>query len=696
MVTKPKTSLLARTRNLGIMAHIDAGKTTTTERILYYTGVSHKIGEVDEGTTQMDYMVQEQERGITITTAATTCFWKDHRINILDTPGHVDFTIEVERSLRVLDGAVAVFCAYGGVEPQSETVWRQADHYQVPRLAFVNKMDRMGADYFAVIDEIRERLLANPVPIQIPIGKEGEYRGQVDLVGMKALIFDDESLGAKYEVAPIPDDLLQEAQQYRTNLLEAVAEFDDDLMTAYLDGQEIDEEQLHRAIREATLAFKIVPVLNGSALKNKGVQPLLDAVVRYLPSPPDVPPIVGHDPKTLAEISRDADPDKPFSALAFKVLYDPYVGQLCFLRVYSGRAKLGESLQNTTKDRKERLGKILQMHANKREEIKEIQAGDIVAAVGLRWTTTGDTLCDAKAPIILEGLDFPDPVMHVAIEPKTQADQSKLEESLKSLAAEDPTFHHRIDAETGQTIISGMGELHLEIIADRLQRDFKVQANVGKPQVAYKETVGSSVEIEQEYERPVGEKRFYAKVSLTVAPGEPGSGLKFHSEVSGGKLPKQFAEAVERGVGEALTVGALAGYPVIDVDVTLNDAKVGELDSDEATFRAAANMAVNKALQQATPVLLEPLMNVEIVVPEEFLGDVIGDVNSRRGHIEGMNARGQFQLVHASVPLASMFGYSTDLRSMSQGRATYTMVFARYQAVPEQIRDQMITRLRGY
>ncbi len=691
-----KPSSLAKTRNIGIMAHIDAGKTTTTERILYYTGVSHKMGEVDEGTTQMDYMVQEQERGITITTAATTCHWKDHRINILDTPGHVDFTIEVERSLRVLDGAVAVFCGVGGVEPQSETVWRQADKFHVPKVAFVNKMDRTGAEFFRVVDEIRERLGANPVAIQIPIGAESTFAGVIDLIRMVAFVYDDSSLGSKFEETPVPEDLSQSARHYRNLMIEAVADVDDGIMTAYLEGQDIGEDQIRAALRKGALELRLVPVLCGSALKNKEEQPLLDAVCDYLPSPSDVPAIRGANPRNNKEEERHANGAEPFSALAFKLLHDPFVGQLCFLRIYSGKAAIGDSVLNVGKQKKERLSKILRMHANKREEIKEVQAGDIVAAVGLRVTTTGDTLCDPAHQILLEGLDFPEPVIHIAIEPKTQADQDKLTEALGRLAAEDPSFRVRTDAETGQTIISGMGELHLEIITDRLLRDFGVNANVGKPQVAYKETIGQTATIREEYVRQLGNRGMYALVDLTLEPGEPGSGFKFTNRVSKDRLPADFAEAVKAGVEDALSVGALAGYPVIDVAATLAGATVHEVDSDAPSFRAAANRAVNRGLREGDPQLLEPVMKVEVVVPEESVGDVIGDLNGRRGSIQGMHPRGSVQVIDGEVPLAAMFGYSTDLRSMTQGRATYTMQFARYLPVPVQVRDQIVTRLRGY
>jgi elongation factor G len=641
-------------------------------------------------------MVQEQERGITITTAATTCYWHDHRINILDTPGHVDFTIEVERALRVLDGAVAVFCGVGGVEPQSETVWRQADKFHVPKIAFVNKMDRTGAEFFRVVHEVRDRLGAVPVPIQIPIGAESAFTGVVDLIRMIAVTYDDSTLGAQYAEGPVPDDLLQTAKQYRNAMLEAAADLDDEIMTDYLEGREIDADRIRAALRKGTLALRVVPVLCGSAFRNKGVQPLLDAVVDFLPSPVDVPSVKGVNPRNEKEEDRHADPDEPFAALAFKLLHDPYVGQLCFLRVYSGRAKLGDSVLNVGKQKKERLSKLLRMHANKREELKDVQAGDIVAAVGLRVTTTGDTLCDPSHQVLLEGLDFPEPVIHIAIEPKTQADQDKLAEALGKLAAEDPSFRVHQDPETGQTIISGMGELHLEIIADRLQRDFNVNANVGKPQVAYKETVGTTATIVEEYVRQLGNRGVYAKVTLELSPGKPAAGLVFRNEVSASLLPREFAESVRAGVQDALSVGALAGYPVIDVNVALKDATVHEVESDAPAFRAAANRGINRGLHEADPVLLEPVMAVEVVVPEEYVGDVMGDMNGRRGMVQGMHARGNVQVIDAEVPLAAMFGYSTDLRSATQGRATYTMQFSRYLPVPTQVRDQIVTRLRGY
>jgi len=691
-----KATPLARIRNIGIMAHIDAGKTTTTERILYYTGVSHKMGEVHEGTAQMDYMVQEQERGITITTAATTCAWRECRINILDTPGHVDFTIEVERALRVLDGAIAVFCGVGGVEPQSETVWRQAEKFHVPKIAFVNKLDRVGSDFYRVIDEIRDKFGVKAVPIQLPIGSESSFTGVVDLIRMKAIIWDDSSLGSTFQELPVPDDLLQTAQEYRTELLEAIAEEDDELMAAYLDGGELGVEEIQKALRKGVISLAIVPVLAGAAFKNKGIQPLLDAVIDFLPSPMDIPPVKGVNPFNGKEEIRRPQVDEPFSALAFKVLHDPFVGQLCFLRVYSGKVSLGDSVLNVTRKKSERLSKLLQMHADKREEIKMAQAGNIIAVVGLRATSTGDTLTIKNRPLLLEGLKFPEPVIHIAIEPRTQADQDKLESAMEILAKEDPSFHVRQDGETGQTIISGMGELHLEIIADRMRRDFHVDANIGKPQVAYKESISRAMEIDEEYIRQAGNRGMYAKVKLLLEPADRGSGFSFESKLSAGKLPREFQEAFKAGILESLSVGGLAGYPVMDLKVTLIDAGYHEVDSDEASFRAVANLAMAKGLREAGPVLLEPFMSVEIVTPEDFLGDVIADTNSRRGAVRNMSIRANARVVETEAPLAEMFGYSTDLRSLTQGRATYTMHFAKYMATPAQITDRILTRLRGY
>ena len=679
----PRQVPLERTRNIGIMAHIDAGKTTTTERVLFYTGISYKIGEVHEGTAVMDWMVQEQERGITITSAATTCFWRDHRINIIDTPGHVDFTIEVERSLRVLDGAVAVFCGVGGVEPQSETVWRQADRYQVPRLAFVNKMDRVGADFGRVVGQIRERLQANPVPIQIPIGSEDEFRGVVDLVEMRAILWNDETLGAKYEVAEIPPDLRADADAAREGLLEAVADLDEGLMERYLGGEAIAPEDVRRALRQGTLAMKIVPVLCGTAFKNKGVQTLLDAVVDLLPAPTDVPPMHGIHPDTGAELVRQAKDDEPFTALAFKIMTDPYVGTLTFLRVYSGVLASGSYVYNSVKGKKERIGRLLKMHANKREEIKEVYAGDIAAAVGLRDTTTGDTLCEETKPVVLERMEFPDPVISIAIEPKTKADQEKLGGALARLASEDPSFRVSSDAETGQTLISGMGELHLEIIVDRLMREFKVDANVGKPQVAYRETIRKQVEQEAKFVRQTGGRGQYGHVVLQLSPQEPGGGFAFVDGTKGGVIPREYIPAIEKGVKEAMGSGVIAGYPVVDVKATVTFGSYHEVDSSEIAFKIAGSMAFKEGMVKASPVVLEPIMSLEVVTPDDFMGDVISDINRRRGRISGQEPRGNTQVISGQVPLAEMFGYATDLRSRTQGRATFTMQFSHYEAVPK-------------
>ena len=657
---------LERTRNIGIMAHIDAGKTTTTERILYYTGVNYKIGEVHEGAATMDWMVQEQERGITITSAATTCFWRDHRVNIIDTPGHVDFTIEVERSLRVLDGAVAVFCAVGGVEPQSETVWRQADKYGVPRVAFVNKMDRVGADFYRVIEEIRERLGANPVCLQIPYGKEDTFRGVIDLVRMRAFVWDEESLGAKFHEEEIPADHADEAKERREKLLEAAADAEEGLLEKYLEGKEISESELRAALRKAALAMKIVPVICGTAFKNKGVQPLLDSVVDYLPSPADVPPVTGIVPNKDKEVTRPADDKAPFSALAFKIMTDPYVGTLTFFRVYSGHIESGASILNATKGRRDRIGRLLKMHANKREEISEVYAGDIAAAVGLRDATTGDTLSDEDHPVLLESIEFPEPVISIAIEPKTKADQEKLGTSLAKLATEDPSFRVKVDAETGQTLISGMGELHLEIIVDRLLREFKVDANVGKPQVAFRETIRKEVQQEGKFVRQTGGRGQYGHVRIRVAPMEPGKGFEFEDAIKGGVIPREYIPAVEKGIKGALENGVLAGYPVVDVKVTLYDGSYHEVDSSEIAFKIAASMAFQEACRKAGPVLLEPIMDVQVVTPEQFMGDVIGNLSSRRGKVLSMAGRGNAQVIDARVPLKEMFGYATDLRSMTQ------------------------------
>jgi elongation factor G len=691
----PRTVPLDRTRNIGIMAHIDAGKTTTTERILYYTGINYKIGEVHEGTATMDWMVQEQERGITITSAATTCLWRDHRVNIIDTPGHVDFTIEVERSLRVLDGAVGVFCSVGGVEPQTETVWRQADKYQVPRIAFVNKMDRLGADFVRVVQMIRDRLGARAVPLQLPIGAEDKFIGVIDLVRMKAIVWEDESLGAKFRDEAIPEELASLAAEYREKLIEAAADSDETIMEKYLEGHEISEAELTKAIRSATLAIKIIPVLCGSAFRNKGVQPLLDAVIEYLPSPLDIPPVKGIDPDSQAPDERPAKDDAPFSALAFKIMTDPFVGTLSFFRVYSGSLTAGASVYNSTKGKRERIGRLLKMHANKREEIKEVYAGDIAAGVGLRTATTGDTLCDENNPIILESIEFPEPVISIAIEPKSKADQEKLGLSLQKLAAEDPSFRVRTDEETGQTIISGMGELHLEIIVDRLLREFNVGANVGKPQVAYKETVRKAVERQGKFIRQTGGRGQYGDVWIKLEPQQPGVGFEFVDAVKGGSIPREYIPAVEKGVKEATENGALAGYPIVDVKVTLFDGSYHDVDSSEIAFKIAGSMAFKEAARKASPVLLEPIMSVEVVVPEEFMGDVIGDLNSRRGKVLGMDTRPAAQAIDARVPLAQMFGYATDLRSMTQGRATYTMQFSHYEPVPANVAEGIIAKLDG-
>jgi elongation factor G len=683
---------LERTRNIGIMAHIDAGKTTTTERILYYTGINYKIGEVHEGTATMDWMVQEQERGITITSAATTCLWRDHRVNIIDTPGHVDFTIEVERSLRVLDGAVGVFCSVGGVEPQTETVWRQADKYRVPRIAFVNKMDRLGADFFRVVQMIEDRLGARAVPLQLPIGAEDKFAGIIDLIQMNAVIWEEESLGAKFRVEAIPEGLAGQAGEYREKLIEAVADCDEAIMEKYLEGQEISESELRKAVRSAALSLKIVPVLCGSAFRNKGVQPLLDAVVEYLPSPLDIPPVKGLEVNSRTEGERPAKDDAPFAALAFKIMTDPFVGTLTFFRVYSGTLHSGSSVYNSTKGKRERIGRLLKMHANKREEIKEVYAGDIAAAVGLKTATTGDTLCDEDHPIVLESIEFPDPVISIAIEPKSKADQEKLGLSLQKLATEDPSFKVRTDEETGQTIISGMGELHLEIIVDRLLREFNVGANVGKPQVAYKETVRKGVEQQGRFIRQTGGRGQYGDVWIKLEPQQAGTGFDFVDAVKGGSIPREYIPAVEKGVKEATENGPLAGYPIVDVKVTLFDGSYHDVDSSEIAFKIAGSMALKEAARKANPVLLEPIMSVEVVVPEEFMGDVIGDISSRRGKVLGMETRPAAQAIDARVPLAQMFGYATDLRSMTQGRATYTMQFSHYEPVPTAVAEGIIAK----
>ena len=686
---------LDKTRNIGIMAHIDAGKTTTTERILYYTGVSHRIGEVHDGTATMDWMEQEQERGITITSAATTCHWSDHRINIIDTPGHVDFTIEVERSLRVLDGAVAVFCSVGGVEPQSETVWRQADKYKVPRIAFINKMDRVGADFFRGVNMIKDRLKANPVPIQLPVGVEDSYKGVIDLVEMKAVIWDEESLGAKYRVEDIPVGMLEIAREYREKMVEEIASHDDNLMEKYLGGEELTREEIKAAIRHATIDILICPVICGSAFKNKGVQNLLDAVINYLPSPLDVPAIKGIDAVTEEEVERKASDSEPFAALAFKIMTDPFVGQLAFFRVYSGVLNSGSYIYNSSKGKKERIGRLLKMHANKREDIKEVYAGDIAAAVGLKYTTTGDTLCPEEHPVILESIEFPEPVISIAIEPKTKADQEKLGSSLAKLASEDPSFRVKTDEETGQTIISGMGELHLEIIVDRLMREFKVEANVGKPQVAYRETITKKVKVEGKFVRQSGGRGQYGHVWLEVEPQEPGKGYEFVDAIKGGVVPREYIPAVDKGIREAMDTGVLAGYPVVDFKVTLIDGSYHEVDSSEMAFKIAGSMGFKEGCSKAQPVLLEPIMSVEVVVPEEYMGEVIGDLNSRRGRIMGMENRAGAQVVSSMVPLAQMFGYATDLRSATQGRATYTMTFDHYEQIPKSVSEEIIAKVKG-
>ncbi len=690
-----RLSPLDKYRNIGIMAHIDAGKTTTTERILYYTGVSHKIGEVHEGTATMDWMEQEQERGITITSAATTCTWNDHRINIIDTPGHVDFTIEVERSLRVLDGAVAVFCSVGGVEPQSETVWRQADKYGVPRIAFINKMDRIGADFFRGIQMIKDRLKANPVPIQLPVGKEEHYKGIIDLVRMKAVIWNEESLGAKFHEEEIPEDLLDEAQEWRDKLIEEISSHDDALMEKYLSGEALTESEIMAAIRSCTIKIQIIPVVCGSAFKNKGVQNLLDAVVDYMPSPLDIPAIKGLD-ESGNEVERKADDAEPFSALGFKIMTDPFVGQLTFIRVYSGVLQSGSYVYNATKGKRERIGRLLKMHANKREEIKEVYAGDIAAAVGLKYTTTGDTLCNEDHAVVLESIEFPEPVISIAIEPKTKSDQEKLGLSLQKLASEDPSFRVKTDEETGQTIISGMGELHLEIIVDRMMREFKVEANVGKPQVAYRETITKKVKVEGKFVRQSGGRGQYGHVWLEVEPQpEPGKGYEFVDAIKGGVVPREYIPAVDKGIFEATDTGVLAGFPVVDVKVTLIDGSYHEVDSSEMAFKIAGSMGFKEGCQKAGPILLEPIMSVEVVVPEEYMGEVIGDLNSRRGRIMGMDSRAGAQVVSSMVPLANMFGYSTDLRSATQGRATYAMTFDHYEPVPKSVSDEIIAKVKG-
>ncbi len=690
-----RTIPIEKQRNIGIMAHIDAGKTTTTERILYYTGVTYKIGEVHDGNATMDWMEQEKERGITITSAATTCAWKDHSINIIDTPGHVDFTIEVERSLRVLDGAVAVFCSVGGVEPQSETVWRQADRYGVPRIAFVNKMDRTGADFYNVVDMVVDRLKARPVVMQLPIGAEENFKGIVDLVTGKAVVWEDENLGAKYEIVDVPADMVDKVAEYTEKLKEAAADFDEGVMEKYLEGEEITGEELKLAIRKGAISLEVTPIFCGTAFKNKGVQLLLDAVIDYLPSPIDIDAMVGVNPKTEEEEQREPKDDAPFSALAFKIMTDPFVGQLTFFRVYSGRLESGSYIQNSTKGTRERISRIVKMHSNKREEIEEILAGDIAAAVGLKSTTTGDTISDADNPIILESMSFPDPVMSIAIEPKTKADQEKLGVSLQKLSVEDPSFRVQTDEETGQTIISGMGELHLEIIVDRLLREFKVEASVGKPQVAYKEAITKNVESETKYAKQSGGRGQYGHVVLQVGPSEPGVGFEFVNKIKGGSIPREFISPVENGIKEALDSGVLAGYPVVDIKATLVDGSYHDVDSSEVAFKIAGSMCIKDAMRKANPVLLEPIMEVESVMPEQFMGDIIGDLNSRRGKVQGMNSRSGFQVVTAHVPLANMFGYATDLRSMSQGRASFSMQFHVYEQVPASVSEVITAKVQA-
>jgi elongation factor G len=687
---------LERTRNIGIMAHIDAGKTTTTERILYYTGKTYKIGEVHEGAAVMDHMIQEQERGITITSAATTAIWNNHRINIIDTPGHVDFTIEVERSLRVLDGAVAVFDSVAGVEPQTETVWRQANKYRVPRMCFINKMDRIGADFYRTVDMIRDRLDSVPAVIQIPIGAEGHYRGLIDLVEMKALVWDEnKDKGEHYDILEIPAELKADADEWRAKLLDVVAPEDDDLMEKYLSDEPFSGDELKAAIRKGTLAFAFVPVLCGSAFKNKGVQPMLDAVIDFMPSPLDIPPAQGIDMKGIETLERPADVDAPFSALAFKIVADRF-GKLTYFRVYSGQIAKGDEVYNSTKERKERLGRILLMHANQKEDLEVAMAGDIVAGLGFQQTTTGDTLCDRNHPIVLERMEFPEPVIHVAIEPKTKNDQEKLGKALYSLSEEDPTFRVRTDEETGQTVISGMGELHLEVLVDRMLREYAVDATVGKPQVAYRETITKTVNnVVYKHVKQTGGTGQYAHVVISLEPTGPGGGYVFEDKVTGGRIPREYIPAVDQGIQQALDAGVLAGYPTVDVRAILVDGSYHDVDSSEMAFKIAASMAFKDAARKAAPVLLEPIMGVEVVTPEDYMGDVIGDLSSRRGKIEGMEARGNSQVIKSQVPLSEMFGYSTDLRSRTQGRATYTMQFDSYQQVPTTIADEIIKRVRG-
>ena len=685
---------LKDTRNIGIMAHIDAGKTTTTERILYYTGVNHKIGEVHEGAATMDYMEQEQERGITITSAATTCFWDNHRINIIDTPGHVDFTVEVERSLRVLDGSVAVFSAVDGVQPQSETVWRQADKYKVPRMAFFNKMDRVGADFDMCVADIRQKLGGNAIPIQLPIGAEDLFEGIIDLVEMKEYLFKDETMGADYDVVEIRAELLDKAKEAREKMIEAIVETDDALMEKFFGGEEIIPAEVKKALRTATIENIIVPVTCGTAFKNKGIQPLLDAVVAYMPSPLDIGAVKGTDVRTGADLTREPKDEEKFSALAFKIITDPFVGKLAFFRVYSGVLEKGSYVLNSTKDKKERMGRLLQMHANKRDEIDAVYAGDIAAAVGLKDTTTGDTLCDEGSPIILEKMEFPEPVIQVAVEPKTKADQEKMGTALSKLAEEDPTFKVTSNQETGQTLIAGMGELHLEIIVDRMKREFKVEANVGKPQVAYRETIIGNADVENKYAKQSGGRGQYGHVKIKVEPN-PGKGYEFVNQISGGSIPREYIPAVDKGMQEALEAGVIAGYPVQDIKVMLYDGSYHEVDSSEMAFKIAGSMAIKDAMKKATPVLLEPIFKVEVTTPEEYMGDVIGDLNARRGQVSGMTDRNNAKIINAHVPLSAMFGYATDLRSKTQGRASYSMEFEKYEQVPTNIANQVVAERQG-
>jgi elongation factor G len=685
---------LQKTRNIGIIAHIDAGKTTVSERILFYTKKIYKLGEVHEGAATMDWMEQEQERGITITAAATTCFWRDHRINLIDTPGHVDFTVEVERSLRVLDGAVVVFDGVAGVEPQSETVWRQADRYRVPRFCFVNKLDRTGADFWRVVDMIRERLGAIAVPVQLPIGTEGGFRGVIDLLEMKAITYGND-LGDLIEVGEIPADLAEEAATWRDKLVEALADLDDDIAHRFLEGEEVDAEALRQALRAGTLAAKIIPVLCGSALKNKGVQPMLDAVLEYLPSPLDVPAVIGTDPRNGEQVTRHADPAEPFSALAFKIAADPFVGKLAFFRVYSGTLKTGSYVYNATKGEKERIGRLIELHANHREEIESVSAGDIAAAVGLKTTFTGDTLCEESKPIILEAITFPEPVIELAVEPKTKADQDKMAIALQRLGEEDPTFRVSSDEESGQTRIAGMGELHLEVIVDRMLREFKVQANVGRPQVSYRETIRKPVKGEGRFVRQTGGKGQYGHAVITLEPLDRGGGVEFESKIVGGAVPREFWKPVEQGIRDALAGGVVAGFPVIDLKATLIDGSFHEVDSSEMAFKIAGSMAAKDGVNKADPAILEPVMKVEVVAPEEFMGDVIGNLNSKRGHMDGIDERGSSRVIRAHVPLAEMFGYATELRSMTQGRATYSMEFSRYSEVPTNLANELIAKSKS-